>query len=82
EEINSKDDGGRRLSNGSFGLFLRSVNIEINGKKARYVQVTAPKGSKVGSDLPYDTSSFLQLAEVEVFKVPDYGKPAYLIYKL
>ncbi len=82
KNINSKKSGKRRLSKGTYGLFLQSVNIEVKAKEARYVKITVPKGSKVVSDLPFDPLPFLQLAEIEIFKVPDYGSPKYIIKQI
>ncbi len=81
-KVDAKKDGKKILSKGSHGLFLKSVSISAKGKKARYVKIDAPKGSEIGSDLPFDPSPFLQLAEIEVFKVPDYDPPKYAIKKI
>ncbi len=82
KNINAKKSGKRVLSRGMQGLFLKSVLIKANGRQARYIKITAPKGSKVGSDLPYDTLPYLMLAEIEVFKVPDYAPPEYAVRKI
>ncbi len=81
-KLDSKKDGKRILSKGSHGLFLKSVTVNVKGIKARYVKIGVPKGAEVGSDLPFDTKPFLQLAEIEVFKVPDYKPPKYAIKKI
>ena len=81
-KINAEKKGKKILSRGSYGLFLRAVLINAKGKKARYVKIDIPKGSKVGSDLPFVPKPILQLAEIEVFKVPDYDPPKYAIKKI
>ncbi len=82
KNINSKKGSKRVLSQGTHGLFLRSVLVKANGRQARYIKITAPKGSKVGSDLPYETSPYLLLTEIEVYKVPDYDSPKYVVKKI
>ncbi len=79
KNIDARTSGKRMLSHGSYGLFLQSVNVKTGGKSARYVRIISRKGSKVGSTLPYDPDPYLQLAEVEIFKVPDYGAPKYQV---
>lgn len=82
DKIDAKKKGTRILSQGEFGLFLTKVNIQCQGQEARYIRILAPKGSAVGSDLPFDPAPFLQLAEIEVYKIPDYGNPLYQIKEI
>lgn len=81
-KIDAKENGIRIASAGNQGLMLRSVSVSAGGKQARYVKINIPKGSKVGSDLPFIPSPYLQLTEIEVFKVPDYGPPQYIINRI
>jgi len=82
KNLDAKKDGIRISSQKTYGLFLRLVEIKLKGKIARYIKILVPKNSEVGSDIPFPPGDFLQLAEVEVFKVPDYGEPQFIIEKI
>lgn len=80
--IDARKDGSKILSRGEHGLFLRTVDVNCSGTEARYVRILLPKGSAAGSDLPFDAKPFLQLAEIEAYKIPDYAEPSYQVEEL
>ncbi|MDD5066914.1 MAG: discoidin domain-containing protein [bacterium] len=82
DKIDARNDGQKILSQGDYGLFLRTVNISCNNQEGRYIKITMVQNSLTGSDLPFPAKPFLQMAEVEVYKVPDYNEPAYRVQEI
>ncbi|MBN1898964.1 MAG: hypothetical protein JW827_09315 [Spirochaetes bacterium] len=79
KKISMKKFAKSTASQGMIGLLLKEVSIDMKNRKARYVLVKIPKGTKVDSGLPFTPSPFLQLAEIKVMKTPDYGEPQYIV---
>jgi len=79
KKIDTKKLGKVIASHGTAGLLLREVSLVYNGKKARYIKVVIPQNAKIGSDLPFKPIPFVQLVEIKVFKIPDYGNPEYKV---
>ncbi len=77
DKILTKWDGKKTLSSGDVGLMLRKVDIDCYGKQARFIKALVKKGTEILSDLPYSPDAYLQLAEIEAFKIPDYGNAKY-----
>jgi hypothetical protein len=79
KNLYTKYEGKQIFSHGNIGLLLREVYIEAFGQETRYVKVFIPKGTPSESDLPYPPLPFLQLSEIKVYPVPEYGPPQFKV---